>query len=151
MATSFSDILKKRGDEAEAPKPLPVGTYQAVIDPSPKIDDTKGTVQFALSLLAPKEDVDLDDLNSQGGVAGKKMFHTLWFLAKEDSGEEGQKRQDYRNKKFFVDSLGMDESLTFGQMIAEAPGRQLLITIKHQPSQDGSQMYANIAATARAD
>lgn len=148
---SFADILNKRADEVEAPKPVPVGTYLASIDPSPKIDGEKGTVMFTLSLISPQDDVDPEQLAEFGGVQGRKMFHTLWFLAKEDSGEEGQKRQDYRNKKFFVDTLGMDESASFGQMIPDAVGRQLLITVNHTPSQDGTQMYANIKSTAKAE
>ena len=144
---SFADILKTKGTTVEAPKPIPVGSYQAVIDTNPSIDPEKGIVDFSVKLLMAKDDVDSQSLSDYGPINGATIRMTRWFVAKEPA---DQPRTDYGNKRFFVDTLGIDESLSFGEMIAQAPGRQLIVTIKHAPSKDGTQMYANIGQTAKA-
>lgn len=144
---SFADILKTKASDVEAPKPIPVGTYQAVIDTNPKIDPEKGIVEFQVKFLAAKEDVDPAALSDYGQINGATLRMTRWFLAKDP---EEQPRTDFGNKRFFVDTLDIDENLSFGEMIAQAPGRQLLVTVSHAPSKDGTQMYANIKQTAKA-
>ena len=145
---TFSDVLKTKAADVEAPPLVPVGTYTGVIMPGTKIDEEKGTAEFFVKLMSAREDVDQESLTAVGGVSSLPPQRlTKWFVAKEES---GQGQTDFNNKRFFVDSLGLEESMSFGEMIAQAPGRQLLVQITHTPSKGGSQMYANIKNTAKA-
>jgi hypothetical protein len=35
------------------------------------------------------------------------------------------------------------------EMLAEAPGKQVYVTISHQPSDDGKRIYSQVVSTAR--
>lgn len=142
---SFEDILNKPARDITPPKPLPVGTYLAVVEPNFEIKkmgkDQTDVIEHSIKFLAARDDVDPAALAEiPGGLVGTIRKHRLWVT--EDA--------EYRMKLFYVDTLGLDDSMTIKQMISEAAGHQLLVTIKHRPAQDGSRLYDEIAATARA-
>jgi len=149
--SSFKDILKARGSDIEAPKPVPVGTYRAMIDATPaKIDEEKGTVTHGVRLLSAEADVDQERLAEFGGVSGKVMFHTIWLIPREDT-VEGWDRAKYRAKMFYVEALGLPEGDSLEQWIAAAPGQQCLVSVSHAPAKSGDVMYANIAKVMKAE
>lgn len=139
---NFGALLDKPSAEIERPKPLPQGTYTCVVKGLPKQDKStkKGTeyVEFTLQPLAAGEDVDQEDLQAMGGFANKTLRATFYIT--EDA--------IWRLKKF-LDDLGIEEGdASLRQRIAEAPGRQVNVFVKHQASDDGQSVYAQIANTA---
>jgi hypothetical protein len=142
--TNFTAILDKPASAVEKPRPYPVGTYLAVITDEPEQGETSSEkrtpfLKFKAKLLAPQADVDQAELIAQGGIAGKTTTITQWLT--EDS--------LYRLKTFLTDHLGIDETgKSLRQMIAETRNRQLLVTIKHRASKDGTSVIAEVDKTA---
>lgn len=146
---NFQDILDRQSTEIDRPKPLPVGSYTAMIQGLPRHDKSqkKGTpfVEFTLKILSAGDDVDEDDLNSAltkaSGEVVPLMDKTmrLTFYITEDS--------VYRLKDFLA-HCGIDlDDKTMRQALDETPGRQVGITVKHTASEDGDAIYANIGKT----
>jgi hypothetical protein len=129
--SAFSDVLKKKPSNIEPPKPLPAGVYAAVVDgPFQEIESkekkTPGA-QFAFKLIQPINVADMDMLAKAGGCTGKVVKHTFYVT----------EASEFRLKKFLVDHLGIDpgegsNEKDIGQMLSEAPGRQLAVTIKNE-------------------
>ena len=143
--TDFQDILNKPVGDIERPKPYPVGSYVAIVEGLPKFEkvgeNQTNCADFTLKLLQPGEDVDKLAL-METPINGKSIRHRVFLT--EDS--------LWRAKKFLVDDLQIDDeggrkSLT--QLLNEAPGRQVMITIRHRPAKDGSVVYSEIAQTAK--
>lgn len=152
---SFTSILSKAPGEVERPKPLPVGTYLCVVDGRPKFDKSskKQTdyVEFTLKVLQAGEDVDEDDLKAaltkpsgETIALNTKSFRVTYYITEDAL---------WRLKKFIKD-CGLDidgEEKSFEAWIDETPGCQIMVSIKHQTSEDGEATYANVAGTAAAE
>lgn len=141
---SFEEILNKQADSIEAPKPYPVGTYLCLVDGLPQTAEIgknkTPAVVFQLKIAQPQTDVDQSALAEFGVIAGKSLRHTLY--ATEES--------VYRLKAFLADSLGIEASgRSLKEMIADAPGKQVLATVRNKPSDDGQRIFSEIANTAR--
>lgn len=141
---NFTDILDRPASEVERPKPIPAGTYTAMVsmNPQPEFGESnqKKTpfVKFTLQILAPGDDVDSDALSEvKGGVQGKTLTNTLYLT--EDS--------VWRLKDFLGHVGVLDESKSLRQMIGEAPGNQCGIEVGHRASQDGTSIFAEIKRT----
>jgi hypothetical protein len=151
MATpQLASILDRQGQEIERPKPLPVGTYRAIVTGAPRFDKStkKGTdfVEFTLKLISAEEDVDEDDLKhaltkpSGASVPLTEKTTKVTYYLTEDA--------TWRLKDF-LKHCGVDtDNITLRQAIAEAQNSEVLISIKHTPSDDGEAIYANVAKTA---
>jgi len=139
---NFGAILDTPSSEVERPKPLPVGSYVCVVKGLPRFDKSskKQTefVEFTLQPLTAGDDVDQDALEEMGGFANRTMRATFYIT--EDA--------IWRLKKFLAEDLEIDgEDRTLRQMIDDAPGKQVLVNIKHRASDDGG-IFAEIASTA---
>ncbi len=144
MATNFAEILSKRTDEIERPKPLPVGTYLAMVEGAPELREIgkKSTpaAEFKFRILSPGDDVDREALTAMGGI-GEHRMRKPYFLTDESL---------YRLKEFLVDHLGIAENgRPIGQLLSEAPNQQVYVTVSHRPSEDGSQIYAEVKSTSK--
>lgn len=144
---NFASILDKPATEIERPKPLPAGTYLAVIKGLPRYDKSskKQTefVEFTATIMTAEDDVDKEALQEMGGFKGKEIKLTYYIT--EDAA--------WRLKKFLVD-LGFDmddESVTLRQASESATGSQVYVQMKHRASQDGKSIYAEVADTAKVD
>ena len=149
--TSFSDILNKRGDQIERPKPLPVGHYMAMVKGLPEQatigKSSTPALVFILTIMSPLEDVDQQSLMECGGAAGKTMRHTLYLQGKD---ENAQKAVEWRLRQF-LEQLGcFSESKTLAECIQESPGRALRIEVSHRPSDDCQMIYTDIKSTSAA-
>jgi hypothetical protein len=143
--TNFVDALNRKADEVERPKPLPVGTYLCTIPGPPEMKtigkNSTPAAEFSVKVIQPREDVDSEALLAVGGAGGKTL--RLTFYLTEDA--------LFRLKEFLVDTCGIEPGgRTLGEMIPEAVNRMFNVTVKHRPSQDGTQIYAEIAGTAKA-
>ena len=139
MATNFSDILDREIGSSDKPKPLPAGIWSFITQGLPNEKTVKGNriLEFQCRPLAPKGEVDDDALEEYGEV-GKRTVRLGFFLT-EDS--------IWRLEKFMT-HLGFDEGTNLARSISESQNRQFLGEVKHTPSQDGTEMYANITSTA---
>jgi len=143
---SFSSILDKPSNEIERPKPLPVGTYLAMVKGQPRFDKSKqkGTpfAEFTLTLLQHGEDVDAGAIKDYLGTRKLNQIDIkdTYYLTEEAA---------YRLKDF-CDHCGVEnaDGVSLGQRVAQTPGCQLLISIAHKPSDDGQRIYANVRQTS---
>lgn len=143
---SFQDILNKKADEVEKPKPLPPGTYLGVVSGLPEfgeIGQNKTPVaNLKIKLLSAGEDVDQDALKEINGWQGKEIRHRLFLT--EDAA--------WRVKQFLEEHLGLDGAgKSLGELFNDAPGQQVKFVLKHKPSQDGQSIYAEIDRTLPAN
>ena len=142
---SFQDILSKPADYIKAPVALPVGTYLALVDGQPEFakvgQNNTDCVNFNLKPIQPQGDVDqkqlLEALNGQS-LQDKKIRHRL-FVTPDSA---------WRLKQFLAEHLGIPVT-NLGAMIPEAMGKQVMVTLGHQASQDGTQVYQVVKSTAK--
>ena len=138
--------------KVDRPKPLPMGTYLAVIR-GPHEFDTAATgtdfVLFNAEILEAYDDVDADDLKSWAQRADgstRKLRGTpvprLIFYMTPDA--------KWRLDKFFEDLGILEKGKTTDEILSECPGREFVVNIIHKPSQDGEVQYANVKSTAPA-
>lgn len=149
---NFSSILDRTSTgKVERPKALPVGTYYAVVDGPPRQDKSskKGTpfVEFKLKLIQAGEDVDADDLErvltrADGSTKNiQDLSVNATFYLTEDA--------LWRLDEFLIEDLEIDmEGRTRASAISDAIGKQVMVTLKHEPSDDG-QIYHRIRSTAK--
>jgi hypothetical protein len=161
---TITDILDMPSSSIERPKPIPQGTYVAQVIGQFREDKStkKGTRyhEYTLKLIKPATngegeplDVDMDALEqsltkASGEVANlsdRTLRHTIYVTS-----------DSLFRYKDFLDHLGIPleedgEDLSTMQRAGMAPGRFVLIHIKHTPSQDGESTYANIDKTAPYD
>jgi len=142
---SFMDALNRKADDIEKPKPLPVGTYIGTVAGPAEIkeigqNNTPAAI-FQFNILSADADVDTEALTHAGGCQGKRLRQT--FFLTEDA--------LYRLKDFLVEICGIEASgRTVGEMLPDAVNRMVKMTVKHRPSPDGTQIYAEIGGFAKA-
>lgn len=143
---NFANILDAptSGSDWDRPPPLPRGSYVCMINGMPErgVSDKKQTpfIRFQLKFLQALDDVDTDELDSIGGLSDKTMPLTFFITDKSK----------YRFGEFLRDDLGLDleEGVSPWVLAQQAPGSQVLVTIRHKPTEDGKGVYAEIAGTA---
>jgi hypothetical protein len=140
---SFEEILKKPVSEIKSPQAYPVGTYHCLVDgpPEPGKSSQKGTphLRFKFKILAPWKGVDAAQAAEQQ-IVGK--FITNDYYITDDAA--------YRLVELLRDGLGIDmesDTKPLDQAIAEAPGKQVLVTLKHELSQDGKRVFHRLEST----
>ena len=143
--TSFSDILNRPASEVKKPPPLPAGSYICLVDGLFKERDFNGTpiIEFNLKPVQAREDVNQTELAETGGL-NRMLRHSIWL--KNQAGDD----TSYQLKRFLEDHLQISSAgKTLLQMAGECPGKQVLAVVKHTPSKDGTELFANVASTAQ--
>lgn len=143
---NFSSILDEAPTEVDRPKPLPVGTYTCVVGGQPTYDKSsrKGTpfVMFTLRPTAAEADVDEEELAEMGGFDNKTIRATFYLT--EDAA--------YRLDEFHVHcGLDLADESSRRQRNDEVVNAQVRAVVKHRSSDDGTQIYAELARTLPAD
>lgn len=137
MAVNFRDLLSKPLDTVERPKPLPAGTFHgAVKSYELKESNEKKTpfVEFTLTVQAPGEDVDSDELT--GVDLSKKSLRARFFLTAD---------AEYRLKEFIA-SLGIPTAgRSFGETLPETISQAVLIDVVQRQSPDGQEIFNEVA------
>jgi hypothetical protein len=150
-ATSFSDILKTRSSEVERPSPMPVGEYVCAIQGQPRQDKSKQKqtpfVEFTYKVLEAMDSVDTDALDEwlTNKKGEKKKLSEVTIKDTYYLTEGSLWRLTDMLKACGLDTDG-DQSI--GQLIEEAPGNQLIVTIRHESSQDGTTVFARVGGVA---
>lgn len=144
-APNFASILDKPMNTIERPRPLPPGTYLCVVAGQPVFGESKEKktpyAEFTYNVVQPQDDVDADALEAYGDVKGKTVRDTYYLT----------ENSLYRIKDMLT-NCGIDvDGMKLSAAISESPNCQLLVSIKHVPSQDGTTVYANVAGTAPAE
>jgi hypothetical protein len=147
---NFEEILNKPASSITAPQPIPTGTYHCLVEgpATPGKSSVKQTdfLQFKYKILSPRDDVDAAKAAEQQ-VIGKFITQDFYVTENETT--------QFMLKEFCTDTLGIEESDGNGQskslkeLVAEAPGKQLLVNIVHNLSRDGKRIYHNVGSTAR--
>jgi hypothetical protein len=149
MAKTVEELLNTPGDQIKPPPLLPVGTYLVGIVGQPEMitSTQKQTPGCAIKykFWQARDDVDADDLQAILAESGQtlndvEMTDTFYFTEKSL----------FMFKQFYANALDIPESYSPKQAMAEMPGKQLLIHIRHRPRQDGSGLYAEIDTRTRA-
>lgn len=142
--TNFEALLNKPLDSFEAPKPLPAGSYSALIEKFEFGKSKNKETPYVRFFVKPTEglDVDAEAIAEAGGFEGKAL--RLDFFLTPDA--------MFRLTKFADEHLGLDiAGRPTGEIIQEAVGCPLTIVVAHETStRDASVVYANIAQTAKA-
>jgi hypothetical protein len=143
--TTFESILDTPADAVERPKPLPTGTYTAIVQGLPVHGESskKKTpfVQFTYAITDAGEDVDLDELAEMGGIADKTMKDTYYTTA-----------DALFRLTDALENMGIDlEGKTVRQAIDETPNCELKIVVGHRASEDGQQIFAEVKRTMKVD
>jgi hypothetical protein len=137
---SFEEILNMPGSEIKPPAAYPVGTYHCIIDGPPENGQSsqKGTdyFRFKYKILGIDKDVNPQEAAEQQVVG--KVFTSDFYVADGIT---------WRLTEMLV-NCGIDEKLPLKQMIAEAPGKQLWVKLRHEPSQDGKRVFHRLDSTA---
>lgn len=149
-ATKIEDILDRPSNAAERPPAFPAGTFLWVLKGLPRYDkSTKKQTPFAEFTLQPieaRDDVDEQELADFGGLADKTKKATFYMT----DASEFMLRE-------FLDACGIPDQdedgndLSHRERIDQSPNAQVLGTITHKPSQDGTRMFAEITAWARVE
>lgn len=143
---NFASILDEAPTEIDRPKPLPAGTYSFIVAGTPIYDKSskKGTpyVEFTLRPIAAESDVDEDELSEMGGFENKTVRATFYLT------EDAVYRLDE-----FHEHCGLDlaDPISRRQRNDEVVNAEVRGVIKHATSQDGTQIYAQLARTLPAE
>jgi hypothetical protein len=143
MIISFATILSQHTDEIEAPKTLPAGQYEAIIDGLPVQDhlgpNKSPALVFKVKLqhsINANEDEVLAACNGRP-LSAIPMTLTMWLNG----------TGPYKLKVFLQDHLGIKEPGSLGEIVNHAPGRSFMATVGHKPGRDGG-VFAAITSTA---
>lgn len=145
-APNFASILDESPTEISRPKPLPVGTYLCVVQPSEEgKSQRQGTpyVRFPLRPVAALDDVSEEDLELAGGLEGKLLRIDYWLTPDAI----------YRLDEFH-EHCGIDISTPVSRRVrnSEAVNSQVLAVVRHRAdNNDDTKIYTDVARTAAAD
>lgn len=136
----FKKLLSVQATTVEKPKPLPVGTYDAVIT-GHKFDESREKktpyCRVTFRPVAPCGDVDGEAFEAFGGHANlskKELFVDYWLT------DEAL----FRFRQLFEEVLKLPvDGKTFDELAPQMDGQSVKVEIVHNPSQDGQQIYAN--------
>lgn len=140
---SFEEIMRMPASDIKPPEAYPVGTYHCLVDGPPEKGKSskKETdfLEFKLKILRPMEDVNGEAAAAQQ-VVGKTLRHQIYIT-------DGSA---YRLIDFLCDHLGIEKAgKSPSELVAEAPGKQVLVKVKHEPSQDGTRVFHRVESTAK--
>jgi hypothetical protein len=157
-ASSFSDILNTKASDVERPSPMPVGDYVVVVTGQPRQDKSakKQTpfVEFTYKVLEAMDSVDTDQLEEwlmkKDGTKRKLSEVTIkdtYYLV-----EKALYRLTDMLKACGVVEVDEDgeiiSDMSLSQLIEEAPGHQLIVTMRHESFQDGTGVSAKVGGVA---
>lgn len=148
---NFGAILDRKPTAIERPKILPVGSYIVVVQGMPRQDKSQKKqtpfYEYTCKYLQAMDDVDQDELEAALTRAdGTKkslgdMTVRLTYYLTEDA--------VWRLKQF-LEHCGLEEDdfESLRQMAESAGGCQLVVKLRHKPTDDGEGMYSEVAGTA---
>jgi hypothetical protein len=149
---SFESILDTPADDVERPKPLPIGTYDAIVHGlyEEGVSSQKKTpfVQFAFLIQSAGDDVDDTELGAWATGKDGSMRNLAGTVFKNNSTKFYTTPDSMFRLTDFIGHCGIDqEGKTVRQCLAETPNCSVRIQIIHTASQDGEQIFAEMKKT----
>lgn len=144
---NFTDILNKPAEAIEKPKQRPPGTYLCIVNGPHKQKEVndKPVVTIAYKSMQAQDDVDQTELAAAGGVGN--TFTQDFFLITNDGNDNSW------GLLKALEDLGIEKAgKSLAQMLAEAPGKQVLVNVKHDMYVDKTgtpQVMARVKDTAK--
>ena len=131
MSANFGELLGRAVESVEPPKKFPVGSYDAMVLGYEQLESSKkGTpfIRFAVKLLAPRDDVDMEAFEEAGGVEKlNERTMRLDFYLTDDA--------FFRLRQFLENTLELQASgRTFDQVIPESKNCQFIAKVGHEKS-----------------
>ena len=156
-ATTFESVLDRPSAEIDRTvKPLPVGSYVAIVQGQPRIDkSSKKQTEFSeytMKLLEARDDVDeeaLEDYLTLADGSKKKLTDcTIKATFYHTEGSIGRLLTFLDH----LDGLTPDEAAEVDasprQRMSEVAGKSCVIHVKHEPWQSGEGVSARVAGTS---
>jgi len=142
---TFESILDMPASEVERPKPLPAGTYDAIVkglyEEGQSSQKKTPFVRFTYAITNAGDDVDADELAEMGGIAEKTIKDTYYTTP-----EAMFRLTDA------LENMGIDlEGKSIRAALSDTPNCALRIVIGHRASEDGQQVFAEVKRTLKAD
>jgi len=153
---TFESILDMPAADVERPKPIPAGTYDAIVNGlyEEGVSSQKKTpfVQFAFLIQAADEDVDEDELDAYLTQKDGTVKSLQGVVLKNNSTKFYTTPDSMFRLTDFLDHCGIDQTdKTIRQCLSETPNCSVKITIGHVASQDGEQIFAELKKTMPAE
>lgn len=142
---SFESILDTPATEVERPKPIPAGTYDAIVkglyEEGESSQKKTPFVRFTYAIQSAGDDVDTAELEAIGGLNGKTIKDTYYTTP-----------DAIFRLTDTLDRMGIDaEGKTIRHMLGETPNCSIRVVIGHRASEDGQQIFAEVKRTMKAD
>ena len=136
---NFKDLLDKKVEDTERPKPVPVGTYRLQIQGHEfGRSSQKKTpyVRFSFKIVQPGEDAEMSDL--EGINWGKKTLRDDFYLTEDAM----YRLRDFLEKNLQLNGTGR----SFDELLPETKNMELEAYISQNPSQKegDDSIYNNI-------
>jgi hypothetical protein len=159
---TFESILDMPATDVERPKPIPVGTYNAIVqglyETGRSSEKKTEFVQFAFAIQSAEEDVDEEDLvaaltakdgtvKALGSVVIKNNS-TKFYTANADGSPSAALS---RLTDFFTHCDIDQEGKSLRQCLSETPNCSVKILIGHVASKDGESIFAEVKKIMPAD
>jgi len=152
-ATSFESILDTPADAVERPKPLPAGTYDCIVKGMPEHGQSsqKKTpfVRFTYALQAAGVDVDEDELKE---LLTDKDGDTVAIGSRSIKDTYYTTPDSLFRLTDALENMGIDlTEKTIRAALDETPNASVRIQVGHRASEDGTQIFAEVKKTMRAE
>jgi hypothetical protein len=157
---TFSSVLDMPSSEVERiAKPLPVGSYLAVVQGQPKIDKSskKQTEysEYTMKILEALDDVDEDALGeyltAMDGSKKRLTDCTIRNTYYHTENSIGRLATFFDHLDGITPDKAGDVDASLRQRMGETAGKQCVIHIKHEPFQSGEGVRAVVASTSIAE
>jgi len=153
---NFESILDMPAADVERPKPIPAGTYDAIVQGlyEEGVSSQKKTpfVQFAFAIQGADEDVDEDDLTTYLTAKDGSVKSLASVVLKNNSTKFYTTPDSMFRLTDFMDHCGIDqEGKTVRQCLSETPNCSVKILIGHTASPDGESIFAELKKTMPAE
>lgn len=138
----FTELLStSKLGEIEKPKPLPPGSYVALVKRQEYDKSSKKQTplaRFYLEVQSAMEDVDAEALAAFGDVKGKTLKHDLYIT----------ESSLFMLQDFVLNHIGLDlEGKSLEEAIPECVNQLVGVRVKNEIAQDGETTYATLEGT----
>jgi hypothetical protein len=153
---TFESILDMPAADVERPKPIPAGTYNAIVYGlyEEGVSSQKKTpfVQFAFLIQSADEDVDEEELTAYLTAKDGTVKSLQSVILKNNSTKFYTTPDSMFRLTDFLDHCGIDqEGKSVRQCLSETPNCSVKILIGHTASNDGESIFAELKKTMPAE
>ena len=138
---SIVDMMEAKVGEIEDAPTLPIGNYICKINRTEAVESKNGEwdlLNVHSQVVEACEDVDPDELEEYGKVAGARLIYTIFSPRDEDA--ENDRARALKRMEQFTDMCGVaEDGMTLSQAWAELAGAQFMATVEHQFNRDDAE------------